>query len=63
MEENLDIFDFALTDRPIVLYQPDQTAYLDDRGACFDIREFAPGPIARQVSSTHTAAVRSSSPL
>jgi len=40
------MFDFALTDRPIVLFQPDQAAYLGDRGAYFDIREFAPGPIA-----------------
>jgi CDP-glycerol glycerophosphotransferase len=45
------MFDFALTDRPIVLYQPDQTAYLDDRGAYFDIREFSPGPIATSMDS------------
>ena len=48
------MFDFALTDRPIVLYQPDQTAYLDDRGAYFDIREFAPGPIATDQGSLAT---------
>jgi CDP-glycerol glycerophosphotransferase len=40
------MFDFALTDRPIVLFQPDQSAYLDARGAYFDIRDFPPGPIA-----------------
>lgn len=40
------MFDFALTDRPIVLFQPDQDEYLATRGLIYDIREFAPGPIA-----------------
>lgn len=40
------MFDFALTDRPTILFQPDQASYLSDRGAYFDIREFSPGPIA-----------------
>ena len=40
------MFDFALTDRPILLFQPDQAAYLRARGTYFDIREFPPGPIA-----------------
>jgi CDP-glycerol glycerophosphotransferase len=40
------MFDFCLTDRPIILFQPDQSAYLSARGAYFDITEFPPGPIA-----------------
>jgi CDP-glycerol glycerophosphotransferase len=40
------MFDFALTDRPIVLFQPDQSSYLSGRGANFDILTFSPGPIA-----------------
>lgn len=40
------MFDFALTDRPIVLFQPDQDAYLAERQLSYDIRAFAPGPIA-----------------
>lgn len=40
------MFDFALTDRPTILYQGAQDAYLTARGTYFDIREFAPGPIA-----------------
>ncbi len=39
------MFDFCLTDRPVVLYQPDQAEYFAARGICFDVREFAPGPI------------------
>jgi CDP-glycerol glycerophosphotransferase len=40
------MFDFSLTERPIILFQPDQDAYLSARGTYFDIREFPPGPIA-----------------
>lgn len=39
------LFDFCLTDRPIILFQPDQWTYLAERGLIYDIREFAPGPI------------------
>jgi CDP-glycerol glycerophosphotransferase len=40
------MFDFALTDRPTILFQPDQATYVVDRGTYFDIRESSPGPIA-----------------
>lgn len=40
------LFDFVLTDRPIVLFQPDQATYFEQRGLSYDIRDFAPGPIA-----------------
>ena len=39
------LFDFCLTDRPIILFQPDQSTYLAERGLIYDIREFAPGPV------------------
>ena len=40
------LFDFALTDRPIILFQPDQSEYFAQRGVYYDIRTFSPGPIA-----------------
>lgn len=40
------LFDFTLTDRPIILFQPDQAEYFAQRGVYFDIRSFSPGPIA-----------------
>uniref|UniRef100_UPI0006E34E33 CDP-glycerol glycerophosphotransferase family protein n=1 Tax=Streptomyces luridiscabiei TaxID=164114 RepID=UPI0006E34E33 len=39
------MFDFALLDRPIVLYAPDLDAYAAERGSYFDLRESAPGPV------------------
>ncbi|MGA5002897.1 CDP-glycerol glycerophosphotransferase family protein [Streptomyces arboris] len=40
------MFDFALLDRPVVLYAPDLDAYAAERGSYFDLREKAPGPVA-----------------
>ncbi|MEK8143522.1 CDP-glycerol glycerophosphotransferase family protein [Streptomyces sp. M10(2022)] len=40
------MFDYALLDRPIVLFAPDLDAYAADRGSYFDLREKAPGPVA-----------------
>jgi CDP-glycerol glycerophosphotransferase len=51
------MFDFCLTDRPIILFQPDQSAYLSARGAYFDITEFPPGPVATTTEEL-TALVR-----
>ncbi|MEW2067106.1 CDP-glycerol glycerophosphotransferase family protein [Streptomyces sp. NPDC007346] len=39
------MFDFALLDRPVVLYAPDLDAYAAERGSYFDLREKAPGPL------------------
>ncbi|MFB8028622.1 MULTISPECIES: CDP-glycerol glycerophosphotransferase family protein [unclassified Streptomyces] len=39
------MFDFALLDRPIVLFAPDLDAYAAERGSYFDLREKAPGPV------------------
>lgn len=40
------MFDYSITDRPIVLYQPDQEEFATGRGWYFDITADAPGPIA-----------------
>ncbi|MBK6033533.1 CDP-glycerol glycerophosphotransferase family protein, partial [Streptomyces sp. MBT59] len=40
------MFDFALLDRPVVLFAPDLEAYAAERGSYFDLREQAPGPVA-----------------
>ncbi|GIF99568.1 bifunctional glycosyltransferase/CDP-glycerol:glycerophosphate glycerophosphotransferase [Catellatospora citrea] len=40
------IFDFAVLDRPIVLYVPDWAQYRAARGASLDVLEHAPGPVA-----------------
>ncbi|MDI3408891.1 bifunctional glycosyltransferase/CDP-glycerol:glycerophosphate glycerophosphotransferase [Streptomyces cavernicola] len=40
------MFDYALLDRPIVLFAPDLDAYAAERGSYFDLRERAPGPVA-----------------
>ncbi len=40
------MFDYALLDRPIVLFAPDLDAYAAERGSYFDLREKAPGPVA-----------------
>ncbi|MFD9291263.1 CDP-glycerol glycerophosphotransferase family protein [Streptomyces sp. NPDC060030] len=39
------MFDYALLDRPIVLFAPDLDAYAAERGSYFDLREKAPGPV------------------
>lgn len=39
------MFDYALLDRPIVLFAPDLEAYAAERGSYFDLREKAPGPV------------------
>ncbi|WP_432150498.1 CDP-glycerol glycerophosphotransferase family protein [Streptomyces sp. bgisy029] len=39
------MFDFALLDRPVILYAPDLDAYAAERGSYFDLREKAPGPV------------------
>jgi CDP-glycerol glycerophosphotransferase (TagB/SpsB family) len=41
------IFEFALLERPIVFFAPDETAYESERGFYWDFRREAPGPIAR----------------
>ncbi|MDI1466371.1 CDP-glycerol glycerophosphotransferase family protein [Catellatospora sp. KI3] len=41
------VFDFAVLDRPIVLYVPDWAEYRGLRGAVLDIVAHAPGPVAR----------------
>ncbi|MEV5160934.1 CDP-glycerol glycerophosphotransferase family protein [Streptomyces sp. NPDC053728] len=40
------MFDYALLDRPILLFAPDLDAYAAERGSYFDLREKAPGPVA-----------------
>ncbi|MFH8883912.1 CDP-glycerol glycerophosphotransferase family protein [Streptomyces californicus] len=39
------MFDFALLDRPVVLFAPDLDTYAAERGSYFDLREKAPGPV------------------
>ncbi|MFF0072433.1 CDP-glycerol glycerophosphotransferase family protein [Streptomyces sp. NPDC005494] len=39
------MFDYALLDRPIVLFAPDLDEYAAERGSYFDLREKAPGPV------------------
>ncbi|MEB8336532.1 bifunctional glycosyltransferase/CDP-glycerol:glycerophosphate glycerophosphotransferase [Streptomyces endophyticus] len=41
------MFDYAALDRPIVLLTDDRMAYEAARGTYFDIRSFAPGPVAQ----------------
>lgn len=40
------MFDFALLDRPIVIYAPDWESYVDRRGVYFDLLREPPGPVA-----------------
>jgi CDP-glycerol glycerophosphotransferase len=40
------MFDFALLDRPIVIYAPDWESYVDERGVYFDLLSEPPGPVA-----------------
>ncbi|MFG2926440.1 CDP-glycerol:glycerophosphate glycerophosphotransferase [Streptomyces sp. NPDC048305] len=39
------MFDFALLDRPVVLFAPDLDTYSAERGSYFDLREKSPGPV------------------
>ncbi|WP_411079388.1 CDP-glycerol glycerophosphotransferase family protein [Streptomyces sp. cmx-18-6] len=39
------MFDFALLDRPVILFAPDLDTYTAERGSYFDLREKAPGPV------------------
>jgi CDP-glycerol glycerophosphotransferase len=41
------MFDYAVLDRPIVIFAPDWDVYRDLRGVYFDLMETPPGPIAR----------------
>jgi CDP-glycerol glycerophosphotransferase len=42
------MFDFVLTDKPIVLLAPDLEQYREvERGFYFDLEEHAPGPLIR----------------
>jgi CDP-glycerol glycerophosphotransferase len=38
------MFDFALLDRPLLFFAPDQAGYAQDRGTYFDLEAEAPGP-------------------
>ena len=52
------MFDFALTDRRIVLMAPDLEQYRDaERGFYFDIEEKAPGPLVRTTDEVVEAIV------
>ncbi|MFD9543011.1 CDP-glycerol glycerophosphotransferase family protein [Streptomyces sp. NPDC060022] len=39
------MFDYALLDRPVVLFAPDLDTYAAERGSYFDLRAKAPGPV------------------
>jgi CDP-glycerol glycerophosphotransferase len=41
------MFDFAVLDRPLVIFAPDWAAYRELRGAYFDLLEFPPGAVAK----------------
>jgi CDP-glycerol glycerophosphotransferase len=41
------MFDYALLDRPIVIYAPDWEEYVRDRGVYFDLIESPPGVVVR----------------
>ncbi|HEX6684714.1 MAG TPA: CDP-glycerol glycerophosphotransferase family protein, partial [Candidatus Limnocylindrales bacterium] len=41
------MFDYALLDRPIVIYAPDWEEYVNARGVYFDLLSEAPGVVAR----------------
>lgn len=40
------MFDFAVLDRPVVIFAPDWAAYRELRGAYFDLMELPPGAVA-----------------
>ncbi|MFC8224756.1 CDP-glycerol glycerophosphotransferase family protein [Streptomyces sp. NPDC057287] len=52
------MFDYALLDRPIVLFAPDLDAYAAERGSYFDLREKAPGPVAATEEELFSALAR-----
>ncbi|CAL9533975.1 bifunctional glycosyltransferase/CDP-glycerol:glycerophosphate glycerophosphotransferase [Streptomyces sp. enrichment culture] len=41
------MFDYAVLDRPIVVYADDWDVYREVRGVCFDLMDGPPGPVAR----------------
>jgi CDP-glycerol glycerophosphotransferase len=41
------MFDYAILDRPIVIFAPDWEAYRDSRGVYFDLLATPPGPVTR----------------
>jgi CDP-glycerol glycerophosphotransferase len=41
------MFDYAVLDRPIVVYAPDWDEYRTRRGTTFDLMAFPPGAVAR----------------
>ncbi|WP_051348508.1 bifunctional glycosyltransferase/CDP-glycerol:glycerophosphate glycerophosphotransferase [Peribacillus kribbensis] len=43
------MFDYALLERPIILYTYDLEEYLSRRGTYFDLVEKAPGPVCRSI--------------
>ncbi|MEV8504241.1 bifunctional glycosyltransferase family 2 protein/CDP-glycerol:glycerophosphate glycerophosphotransferase [Actinoplanes sp. NPDC051475] len=44
------MFDFAVLDRPVVIYAPDWAAYRELRGVYFDLVELPPGEVATTVT-------------
>ncbi|GAA0523787.1 bifunctional glycosyltransferase/CDP-glycerol:glycerophosphate glycerophosphotransferase [Paractinoplanes ferrugineus] len=40
------MFDYAVLDRPVVLYAPDWIVYREVRGVYFDLADLSPGPMA-----------------
>ncbi|MEV4637809.1 bifunctional glycosyltransferase family 2 protein/CDP-glycerol:glycerophosphate glycerophosphotransferase [Actinoplanes sp. NPDC049548] len=44
------MFDFAVLDRPLVIYAPDWAAYRELRGVYFDLMELPPGPVATSLA-------------
>ncbi|MEU3983679.1 CDP-glycerol glycerophosphotransferase family protein [Streptomyces sp. NPDC026672] len=41
------MFDYAVLDRPIVVYADDWDVYRETRGVCFDLMAASPGPVTR----------------
>lgn len=42
------MYDYALLDRPIVVFQPDSRSYAEARGTYYDIIDFPPGPLVSE---------------
>lgn len=49
------MFDYALLDRPIVIYAPDWDDYVRERGVYFDLMKCPPGVVARSPQELVTA--------
>lgn len=49
------MFDYALLDRPIVIYAPDWEDYVRERGVYFDLMKHPPGVVARSPQELVTA--------